>query len=111
MNVLLYGTKKNAETRKLERWLKERRIPFQFRDVADKAPAEGELKNLAAGHSPRDLIDEKSRAYANRGLAHMDFDPIEELLRDPALLAEPILRVDRSSLIRPGPQDLSRALG
>lgn len=101
MNVMIYGTKKCAETRKAERFFRERRIPAQFRDIGDKPLTEGELKGLAAGHRIDELIDVDSAAYARRGLAHMEFDPEEELLRDPLLLVTPIIRIDRKSFLRP----------
>lgn len=101
MNVILYGTKKCAETRKAERFFRERRIPFQFRDIDDKPVTEGELKNLAAGHSISDFIDTASKAYEKRGLAHMEYDAFEELLSDSALLATPVIRLDKKSYIRP----------
>ncbi len=101
MNVIIYGTKKCAETRKAERFFRERRIPAQFRDLGDKPLAEGELRNIAAGHRIGELVDTGSAAYERRGLAHMEYDPFEELLRDSALLVTPIIRIDRKSYIKP----------
>ncbi len=101
MNVMIYGTKRCAETRKAERFFRERRIPVQFRDVGDKPLTEGELKNLAAGHSIGELLDEASAAYGKRGLAYMEFDPFEELLADASLLVTPIIRIDRKAFIKP----------
>ena len=101
MNVMIYGTKKCAETRKAERFFRERRIPAQFRDVGEKPLTEGELKGLAAGHRIDELIDAESAAYARRGLAHMEYEIEEELLRDPSLLVTPIIRIDRKSFIKP----------
>jgi len=111
MNVILYGTKKCQETRKVERFLRERRVPYQFRDVGEKPVTEGELKNLSAGRKAEDLIDEKSAAYARRGLAFMEFDAFEEILADNALMRIPILRVDRKILVRPSATEVSASLG
>ena len=36
MNVQIFGRRDCAETRKAERWFKERRIPFQFIDLKQK---------------------------------------------------------------------------
>lgn len=101
MNVIVYGTKKCAETRKAERFLRERRIPFQFRDIDDKPVTEGELKNLVAGHAASDLLDTASKAYEKRGLAYMEYDAFEELLADSSLLATPVIRLDKKSYVRP----------
>lgn len=107
MNVMIYGTKKCAETRKVERFFQERRVKAQFRDVGDKPLTEGELRNLAAGHRVADLVDVSSRAYERRGLAHMDYDAAEELLADASLLVTPIVRVDGKSFVRPTAKELS----
>ena len=101
MNVILYGTKKCAETRKAERFFRERRITFQFRDIDDKPVTEGELKNLAAGHAIAELLDTESKAYEKRGLSYIEYDAFEELLADSSLLATPIIRLDKKSYVRP----------
>lgn len=107
MNIMVYGTKKCAETRKVERFFQERRIKVQFRDVSDKPLTEGELRNLASGHRVSELVDEASRAYERRGLAHMDYDAAEELLSDASLLVTPVVRLDGKSYIRPTVKDLA----
>lgn len=111
MNIMIYGTKKCQETKKVERFFKERRIVTQFRDVSDKPLTEGELRNLASGHSMSDLVDVESKAYASRGLAHMDYDAFEELLSDNSLIVTPVVRVDRKSWIRPTQAELAAIVG
>ena len=88
----LFGRPKDRETQKGERWLKERRIPFHFVDLA-KALSPGELDSIAravGGHER--LIDETSAAYKAGGWAHRAFDVREELLEHPELVRTPILR-------------------
>ncbi len=106
MNVILYGTKKCADTRKAERFFRERKIPFQMRDIGEKPVAEGELKNLVAGRSAADLVDTGSKQYIKRGLAFMEYDAFEELLDDSALLVTPIIRIDRKVFVRPVLEEL-----
>lgn len=101
MNVILYGTKKCPETRRAERWLKERRIPFQFRDVLDKPLTANEIKAMAGRMGAASLIDEGSKRFISRGLAFMQYDPAEELEADPALLATPVVRIDNKYFVRP----------
>ena len=36
MNIQIFGTKKSSDTRKAERWFKERRIKAQVIDLLDK---------------------------------------------------------------------------
>ena len=33
MNIQIFGTKKSFDTKKAQRWFKERRIPFQMIDL------------------------------------------------------------------------------
>lgn len=106
MNVIIYGTKKCSETRKAERYFRERRIPAQFRDVSEKPLTEGELRNMAAGKSSLDLVDAESKAFEKRGLAYMDFDAVDELLTDPLLLKTPVIRIDKKYWIRPALDEL-----
>lgn len=106
MNIIIYGTKKCAETRKAERFFRERRISAQFRDVSEKPLTEGELRNMAAGRPAGDLVDDDSKAFEKRGLAYMDFDAVDELLADPLLLKTPVIRIDKKYWVRPALDEL-----
>jgi arsenate reductase (glutaredoxin) len=92
MNVQIIGTKGCSETRKAERFFKERRIPFHFRDLNEKGLAKGELDNITRVIPPEDLIDTNGKEYRKRNLHYMIFNTEEELLGDPLLLKTPIVR-------------------
>ena len=51
MNIQIFGTKKNADTRKAERFFKERGIKYQFVDIKEKGLSKGEFRKVcqAAG--------------------------------------------------------------
>ena len=51
MNIQIFGTKKNADTRKAERFFKERGIKYQFVDMKEKGLSKGEFRKVcqAAG--------------------------------------------------------------
>jgi arsenate reductase len=53
---------------------------------------EGELSKIAAKLGKDNLIDEESKEYKNKGLAWMDFDPIEEVFENNLLLKTPVIR-------------------
>ncbi|HRN27532.1 MAG TPA: ArsC family transcriptional regulator [Ignavibacteriaceae bacterium] len=95
MNIQIIGTKKCKETQKAERYFKERRIPFHFRDLTEKGLAKGELENISRVIPLDDLIDNKSKRFKDRGMQFMVFDIEEELLSDPLLLKTPIVRNER----------------
>ena len=92
MNIQIIGTKKSSDTRKAERFFKERRIPYQFRDLKEKGISKGELENIKRIISADDLIDKEGPEYKKRNLSFMVFDIEEELLNDPLLLKAPIVR-------------------
>lgn len=92
MNIQIIGTKKCKETQKAERYFKDRRIPFHFRDLTEKGLAKGELENISRVIPLDDLIDRGSKRFKDRGMQFMVFDIEEELLADPLLLKTPIVR-------------------
>ena len=46
MNIQIYGTKKCFDTKKAQRYFKERNIKFQFIDLKEKGMSRGELRNI-----------------------------------------------------------------
>jgi len=92
MNVQIIGTKGCSETRKAERFFKERRIPFHFRDLNEKGLAKGELENIARSIPIEELIDRNSKQYKKRNMHYIVFNVEEELLNDPLFLKTPIVR-------------------
>ena len=92
MNIQILGTKKDNNTRKAERFFKERGIKFQFRELSEKGISEGELENIQRVIPLDDLIDKEGKQYQKRNLTFMKFNIKEELLNDPLLLKMPIVR-------------------
>ncbi len=93
----IFGFKKCSATRKAERFFKERGVPFQSIDLAQKAMSPGELDTVAAALGFDVLIDKTSARYKERGLAYMDFDPREVILADMGLLATPVVRLGKKA--------------
>jgi arsenate reductase (glutaredoxin) len=92
MNIQIFGTKGCNDTRKAERFFKERRIPFHFRDLTEKGVAKGELDNITRVIPLDDLIDRDGKQFKKRNLQFMVFNIEEELLSDSLLLKTPIVR-------------------
>lgn len=95
MNIQVIGTKKCKETQKAERFFKERRIPFHFKDLNEKGLSKGELENITQKISIEDLLDTESKVYKEKGMMYMKFDLSEELLNEPLLLKTPIVRFNK----------------
>ena len=92
MNIQIIGVKGCSDTRKAERYFKERRIQFHFRDLNEKGLAKGELENIARVIPLEDLIDREGKQFKKRNLQYMVFNIEEELLNDSLLLKTPIVR-------------------
>ncbi len=92
MNIQILGRKNCNDTKKAQRFFKERRINFHFRDLAEKGLSNGELENICRSIDPEDLIDKNSKQYKKRGLEYMVYNIEEELLSDPLIIKTPIVR-------------------
>jgi arsenate reductase-like glutaredoxin family protein len=101
-NVQLFGTRKCADSRKAERWFKERRVPVSFIDLNERGLSPGELKSVAAQVGIEALIDRDGTRYRDRGLkfAAPTGARIEQmLLDDPLLMRTPIVRRGRAATV------------
>ena len=47
MNIQIFGTKKCNDTKKAERFFKERSIKYQFIDIKEKGMSKGEFNSVA----------------------------------------------------------------
>ena len=92
MNIQIIGVKSCSDTRKAERYFKERRIPFHFRDLNEKGLAKGELENIIRVIPLDELIDREGKQFKKRNLQYMVYNIEEELLNDSLLLKTPIVR-------------------
>ncbi len=103
MSLQIFGTRKCPATRKAERYFRDRGIPYQFVDLAETGIRPGELRSIAGTRGAAALIDDTSKAYRDRGLAYLEYDPEEEILADPTLLRTPIVRDGRRSAVGDDP--------
>jgi len=100
MGLQVFGARKCPDSRKAERFLKERGLAFQFVDLAEKGISPGELRAVArAAGGAEALLDREGARFKERGLGYMEFDVEEELLADPLLLRSPILRDGSRALV------------
>jgi arsenate reductase-like glutaredoxin family protein len=94
MNVQIFGTKDSSDTRKAERFFKERGIMYHFRDLKEKGVSKGELENIKRKFPAEELMDKEGKQFAKRNLKYMTYDIEEELLTDPLLFKAPIIRCE-----------------
>lgn len=99
MNIQIFGHKKCFDTKKAERYFKERRIKYQLIDILDKGVSKGEYRSIkqAVGNL-NDLINEKSKDA--HMLRHMLESHKEELLLErPSLFATPLVRNGKQATV------------
>ena len=95
MRIQIFGTKSCQNTRKAERFFKERRIPVHFVDLKRKAASKGELRRFVQKFGTGALIDRESRRFLNLGLhaAHHSEDRwLEIMSEEPGILVTPLVR-------------------
>ena len=104
MNVQIFGKNKCFDTKKAERWFKERRIKYQSIDLLRYGMSRGELTSVKNALGLDALIDDKAPgAEILRYLAH-DEDKLEKLFEDPRLLRTPIVRNGRQATVGYAPE-------
>lgn len=95
MNIQIFGTKKCFDTKKAERYFKERNIKYQFIDMKEKGMSKGEFnsvkrsvggvdKLINEGHKDKDLL--ALLKYLS------DEDKEEKILENPQVIVTPVVR-------------------
>ncbi|MGL4977446.1 MAG: arsenate reductase family protein, partial [Cetobacterium sp.] len=95
MIIQIFGRKNCNETKKVQRFFKERNIKFQFIDLMEKAPSKKELDTFLRYFDIEELLDKSSNEYKKRNLEYMVYDTEELLLESPILFKTPIIRWDK----------------
>ena len=102
MNIQSFGTRKSSDTRKAERWFKERRIKAQVIDLLDKGISKGELRSVAQACGGVDaLLDENARDQDALALVKYTAAAQKEdaLLAHPQVLRQPIVRNGKKAAV------------
>lgn len=95
MNIQIFGTKKSFDTKKAQRYFKERRIKVQFIDLKEKEMSKGELQSVMRAVGGIDAVidpnanDQDTVALITYLAESQKFD---KLLENQQILREPIVR-------------------
>jgi arsenate reductase-like glutaredoxin family protein len=103
-NIQIFGRNKCQDTRAAVRFFKERRVPFHFVDLDQRALSPGELSSLARAVGLANLIDTEGREYQRLNLKYQRYDIERTLLENPKLLKTPIVRNGRTAAIGSQPE-------
>ncbi len=102
MNIQIFGTKKNADTRKAERFFKERGIRFQSVDLREKGLSKGEFQSVCQAVGGVDaLIDPSCRDQDLLMLLRYiaSEDKAQKILENQSVLKQPIVRNGKQATI------------
>lgn len=101
MNIQIFGTKKCFDTKKAERFFKERRIKYQLIDMKEKGISKGELSSVKIAVGINELINTKSKNYGKSNLGNIRSAEVKEeiLLKDQTLINTPIVRNGRKATV------------
>ena len=100
MNIQIFGARKSFDTRKAERWFKERRIKYQYIDLDTKGLSGGEYRSVRAAVGYDALVDRDSPDYRELGIDYLLPQVAEEkLLENPWLFRAPIVRNGRQATV------------
>lgn len=92
MILQIFGKKNCNESKKAERFFKERKIKFQFINLSEKGISKGELNAITRVIPLDDLLDKEGKEYKKKNLKYMVYDLNELLSENPELFKTPILR-------------------
>ena len=102
MNIQIFGTKKSSDTRKAERFFKERRIRFQSVDLKEKGLSKGGFQAVMKAVGGIDaMIDQDARDKDLLALInHISADDkADKVFENQTVLKMPIVRNGRAATV------------
>jgi arsenate reductase len=101
MNIQIFGVKKCFDTKKAERYFKERKIKYQFVDLNEKELSKGELKSVKDAVGLNNIINTKTKEYTRLNLNQIRDSNIKEeiLLNNPKVYKTPIVRNGKEATV------------
>lgn len=102
MNIQIFGTKKCNDTKKAERFFKERGIKYQFIDMKEKGMSKGELSSVAQANGGIDaMLDPNCKDQDTLALIRYiaEEDKLEKILENPQVIKTPVVRNGKQSTL------------
>ncbi|MCI8687902.1 MAG: ArsC family transcriptional regulator [Lawsonibacter sp.] len=99
MNIQIFGRSKCFDTKKAERWFKERRIKFQAVDLKKQGMSLGELTSVKNAVGLEAMVDSRHPDAVLVSYLAGDQAKLEKLFEDPALLRTPVVRNGRQATV------------
>ena len=102
MNIQIFGTKKCNDTKKAERFFKERGIKYQFIDMKEKGMSKGEFTSVAQANGGLENMinwEEKDQDILALIKYIADEDKLEKVLENPQVIKTPVVRNGKQSTL------------
>ncbi len=99
MNIQIFGKNKCFDTKKAERYFKERKIKYQLIDIVRFGISKGELTSVKNAVGLENLVNEKAQGAEMIEYLAYDEDKFYKLLEEPELLKTPIVRNGKQATI------------
>ncbi len=102
MNIQIFGASKSFDTKKAERWFKERGIKFQLINLKEKEMSRGEFDNIkraVGGYAA--MIDPSAKDKNTLALLDclVDYQKEEKLFENQQLIKTPIVRNGKKATV------------
>ena len=107
MNIQIFGTKKSADTRKAERFFKERGIKYQFIDLKEKGMSKGEFQSVMQAAGGLDaMLDPDCRDQETLTLIRYlaPGQKLDKVLENQSVLKQPIVRNGKQAAVGYAPE-------
>lgn len=101
MNIQVFGIKKCFDTKKAERYFKERKINYQFVDLTMFGLSKGEFQSVKAAVGLTNLVNNKSKDFKRLNMDHIISSSGKEemLFNNPSLYKTPIVRNGKQATV------------
>ena len=99
MNIQIFGKSKCFDTKKAERYFKERRVKFQRIDLIGVGLSRGEFNSVKAAVGLEALIDKSAPDAPILAYLAYDADKEEKLLENPVFMKTPIVRNGKKATV------------
>ena len=99
MNIQIFGKSKCFDTKKAERYFKERKIKFQRIDLVQFGMSRGEFNSVKQAVGLSAMIDERANDAEILAYLAYEADKEEKLFENPELIKTPIVRNGKKATV------------
>ena len=99
MNIQIFGKAKCFDTKKAERYFKERRIKYQFVDILKYGMSRGELNSVKNAVGLEAMADPADQDYPLFQYLSSNEAKLEKLFEVPYLIKTPIVRNGKQATV------------